>query len=332
MAANGLTPEQRRVLTTIATRGHRKGASPMELKAAVAIGLVESNLTNLRGGDRDSAGWRQERASLYKDPTNLNASVDRVFDEMRALRGKYGDSGELAAAVQRPAAQYRGRYAQRGAEAERLLRLVGSRVNSEPPVGSIAFSGGSAPSPMTTPAGSTRDDLLKQYISQRGQPGALLGLGQQLGSLQAPAAPAGSAVLPRSAVDGTVALGGTAATRGSVKITGPNPGRIKPQVLDFMEKISSIYGKPLVGSDGTGHSRLTTSGNVSQHTTGNAVDIPMAGRELLRAGRAALIAAGMPRAQALKANGGLYNVGSHQIIFLTNEGGNHYDHLHVSAR
>jgi hypothetical protein len=53
---------------------------------------------------------------------------------------------------------------------------------------------------------------------------------------------------------------------------------------------------------------------------------------LIRAGRAALIAAGMPRKKALKAGGGLYNVGGHQIIFATNEGGNHFDHLHISAR
>jgi hypothetical protein len=299
----------------------------MEIKAAVAIGLVESNLRNLSGGDRDSAGWRQERASLYKDPTNLSASVDRVYKEMRAVRGKYGNAGELAAAVQRPAAQYRGRYGQRGAEAERLLRLVGAGGNSAGAVDNAEPQNAASVSPMATPTGTTRDELLKQYLAQRGQPGALAGLGAGLGSLQAAPAPAATAPIAGRSTDPARSVGS-----GTVKITGPNPGRIKPQVIDFMKKISGVYGKPLVGSDGTGHSRLTTSGNVSQHTTGNAVDIPAAGKELLRMGRAALIAAGMPRAQALRANGGLYNVGGHQIIFLTNEGGNHYDHLHVSAR
>ncbi len=118
-------------------------------------------------------------------------------------------------------------------------------------------------------------------------------------------------------------------------ITGPDPGRIKPSVLDFAERVSEIYGKPIVGSDGTGHSYRTATGNVSQHSTGNATDIPASGRELLRMGRAALIAAGMPRRQAMKEKGGLYNIGGHQIIFLDRRrvsGSPHADHLHISAR
>ena len=55
-------------------------------------------------------------------------------------------------------------------------------------------------------------------------------------------------------------------------------------------------------------------------------------KELVRLGRKALIAAGMPKAQARKQTGGLYNVNGFQIIFATNEGGNHYDHLHVGYR
>jgi hypothetical protein len=52
------------------------------LRAALQIGIVESGLQNLNHGDADSKGWRQERQSLYKDPTNVKASVNRVFDEM----------------------------------------------------------------------------------------------------------------------------------------------------------------------------------------------------------------------------------------------------------
>jgi hypothetical protein len=119
---------------------------------------------------------------------------------------------------------------------------------------------------------------------------------------------------------------------GQFKITGPNPGRLKPQLVSFAKQVAAVYGKPLTGSDGTGHSRLTVNGNVSQHSTGNATDIPASGQELIRMGRAALIAAGMPRKQAMKQTGGLFNVGSHQIIFATNQGGNHFNHLHISAR
>jgi hypothetical protein len=125
---------------------------------------------------------------------------------------------------------------------------------------------------------------------------------------------------------------------GTFKISGPNPGRLKPVLVSFAKKVAGVYGAPLVGKDGSTHSKYTVDGNVSQHWSGNATDIfeiggkPARGETLLHAGRAALIAAGMPRAQAMKAGGGLYNVGSHQIIFLTMQGGNHYDHLHISAR
>jgi hypothetical protein len=44
------------------------------------------------------------------------------------------------------------------------------------------------------------------------------------------------------------------------------------------------------------------------------------------------VAAGMSPKQARKAKGGLYNVNGWQIIFSTNEGGDHHDHLHVGWR
>lgn len=116
-----LDPGQRRIVGRIKTIGRRVGATPKEIKAALETGLVESNLRNLSGGDADSAGWRQERASLYKDPTNLDASIHRFFTETAAVRDKYGSAGSLAAAVQRPAAQYRGRYQERSGEAQSLL-------------------------------------------------------------------------------------------------------------------------------------------------------------------------------------------------------------------
>jgi Transglycosylase SLT domain len=130
---------------------------------------------------------------------------------------------------------------------------------------------------------------------------------------------------------------GPSTTNGRFRIDGPQPDRLKPELVSFAKKVAGVYGAPLTGKDGSTHSKLTVNGNVSEHYTGNATDIfqingkPAQGERLLRAGRAALIAAGMPRAQAMKAGGGLYNVGSHQIIFLTNQGGNHYDHLHISS-
>jgi hypothetical protein len=41
-------------------------------------------------------------------------------------------------------------------------------------------------------------------------------------------------------------------------------------------------GEPLTIGTGSRHSRMTTSGNVSDHWGGNAADIPATGRNLIR--------------------------------------------------
>lgn len=175
----GLTSEQRKVLDTIHRVGASKGAKPIQIKAAIETGLVESGLRNLPGGDADSAGWRQERASLYKNPTNLEQSVARFFDETAPLVGKYGRAGDLAAAVQRPAAQYRGRYQNMSSRAQQLL---GGSSSAQPSSSTRTVNVGQP----VTPGGMDRGQLLTQYLATRGQPGALAGLGGGLGSLQQP--------------------------------------------------------------------------------------------------------------------------------------------------
>lgn len=121
-----LDREQQRILDAI-VRGSR-GVAPAKrnryLRAAIQTGLVESGLRNLSYGDADSQGWRQERASLYPDPTNVNASVRRFFQEAAKLdRGQ--SSWQLAADVQRPAEQYRGRYKDVARQAAGLLDGLG---------------------------------------------------------------------------------------------------------------------------------------------------------------------------------------------------------------
>ncbi len=110
--------------------------------------------------------------------------------------------------------------------------------------------------------------------------------------------------------------------------TGPSPAH-KPETLKFVSQIAQQYGKPLTPWGNESHSLTTTSGNPSQHSTGDAADIPASGAELIKMGQAALIKAGMPPAQAQKKTGGLFNINGRQVIFNTGQGGNHYDHLHV---
>lgn len=105
----------------------------------------------------------------------------------------------------------------------------------------------------------------------------------------------------------------------------------KQQVIHFVRRIAGIYGHPIALGTGTQHNQMTVSGNVSDHWSGHALDLPASGKTLIAMGQAALIAAGMAPAKARKITGGLFNVGGHQIIFNTQEGGDHTDHLHVSA-
>ena len=108
--------------------------------------------------------------------------------------------------------------------------------------------------------------------------------------------------------------------------------RTQPAILDFARQIAGTLGRPIQLGTGTAHNRMTTSGNVSAHWGGNALDLPAAGRSLIQEGQAALISAGMNPAQARQARGGLYNVGGYQVIFNTGIGGNHFNHLHVGIR
>lgn len=75
---------------------------------ALRISRVETGHRNLPGGDADSYGFRQQRESIY-GRQGLRRQVSNLFHELAAAdRGQ--TKTELAADVQRPAAQYRGRY------------------------------------------------------------------------------------------------------------------------------------------------------------------------------------------------------------------------------
>lgn len=126
---------------------------------------------------------------------------------------------------------------------------------------------------------------------------------------------------------------------GDVKVAGganrPGVG-IQQEVLDFVGNVAGIFGKTLTIGTGTAHDRLTVDGNVSDHWDGHGVDIPAAGDELIRLGQDALTAAGMSEKEARTKTGGLFNLhygGKRiQIIFNTQQGGDHTNHLHIGVR
>lgn len=137
-----------------------------------------------------------------------------------------------------------------------------------------------------------------------------------------------------------------ASTRGlsghvSVASGANRPGTsINPQVTDFVAQIAGVAGVPLTITTGTNHNEYVAgSHRVSDHWDGNASDIAYGHGSpghpdpaLTKLGQDALIAAGMPVAQARKQTGGLFNIGNKQIIFNSMEGGNHFNHLHVGVR
>lgn len=119
----------------------------------------------------------------------------------------------------------------------------------------------------------------------------------------------------------------------------------QPIVRNFVGLVAGSVGHPITITTGTNHNQMTVDGNVSDHWTGHAADIavPVDSQQGdMIAGRA-LMLAGVPREQARKMaqQGGLYTLtptsgplkGKRvQIIWKTEQGGNHHGHVHVGIQ
>lgn len=185
----GINPEQAKNVQRALRVAKRMGASPRETKALVAAMAVESNYRHLNYGDRDSVGVLQQRPSQGWGPAGESVETD-VAQFLRAAQRANkggGSAGQLAQAVQRSA--FPGRYDQRGGEAEQLIRRYSRSGVSG---GSGGGSGGNRPAredsyrTVTTPGvdrSGDRQAAKLAYLAERGKPGALIGLKQQLDSL-----------------------------------------------------------------------------------------------------------------------------------------------------
>jgi hypothetical protein len=138
---------------------------------------------------------------------------------------------------------------------------------------------------------------------------------------------------------GGVPSGGT----GRVKVAGSanRAGHgIQRGTMRFLERVAGAAGETITVGTGTNHNRLTVDGNVSDHWDGHAGDIPVPvdSGQGDHIAAAALVSAGVPerRARAMAQRGGLYTLNWHghriQVIWKTNQGGNHHNHVHVSFR
>ena len=107
---------------------------PPELPVMAA--LVESSLTNARDGSADAAGYFAMRQSIWNSgeyagyPDQPELQVKWFIDQATAQRARRianglgtgeGQYGEWIADVEKPAAQYRGRYQLRLSEARALI-------------------------------------------------------------------------------------------------------------------------------------------------------------------------------------------------------------------
>lgn len=168
-------------------QAQKMNATPRVLKALIEAGIVESGLQHdkylkVGSGDRDSTGFLQQRGSQGWGTSESIEKDTRDFVEraMRANRGFKGSAGQLAQAVQRSA--YPGRYDERGAEAESILKRLGVG-------GSSSGASPAATERVTekTPGVDNSDQrraLKMAYLSQRGKPTALLELASGLSQAQ----------------------------------------------------------------------------------------------------------------------------------------------------
>lgn len=166
----------------------RYGSDPKKLRRYLlgqySTGIVESGLRNLSGGDADSYGYRQQRLSGYgRQP--LDKQINNLYDEFEQYdRGQ--TVGQLDADVQRPAAQYRGRYAMVLDQARALADQAGVPGGNATPHG-IEAGGSAASSSMAAPQVSASNPfsaIASMSANQKGPYADIMNRGwQQLGQI-----------------------------------------------------------------------------------------------------------------------------------------------------
>lgn len=275
-----LTPAQRRVVQEIIAGSYRSGLKGRERRKArntgLVTGIVETNLQNLKGGDKDSEGWRQERKRYYKNPRNLRASVDRFYQEYKADADPNAPIGVRAQQVQQSA--FPGRYGLHRAEARRIA---------------AAFDKGGRVGPMRTrrpkylpgrdefdAEAFIRDNLIGKPVKGRLKNSATSAL---LHELSDPTSPY------RTRTRGTVTPGSVGKLKDKNSVARQDVRSLLGPVAKDGWKGSKSVGKRLAKSTGLPVSSEkrgtvnTASGNVSDHYLGNkdsyAWDLAVTGEE-----------------------------------------------------
>ncbi len=336
-----LTEAQRSVAGRALARARRRaGATARPTKALLLALGVESNYADLPYGDRDSEGGLQQRPSQGWGPASesLETDVDQFLDRAIALnrRGFRGSAGQLAQAVQRSA--FPDRYDQVAPTVAKLLGSSGGQAQGNPQGGG-APGVGAIPTGDPAQAAAIASFLAAQSAPKPQQQsmglaapahsaGVAMPAGARLATSTGAPVPASSSVdrqlaaiaalpgpsAPVEGSDGGSSLSAAPGAGGAVP--GGSRGRVKVRaganadgrpmskgLMKVLGAISAHAGEEITVGTGTNHRQYTVSGNISDHSTGNGADVPAAGERLVKLGQAALIAAGMPEAQARKRGG-----------------------------
>jgi cell wall-associated NlpC family hydrolase len=158
----------------------QKRGLPPELPVMAA--LTESKLQNLDGGDRDSVGFFQMRLGIWNRdeyagyPSNPAKQIDWFLDQAEAIgtqrkaRGLPVDDpnryGDWIADIERPAAEYRGRYQLNYEKAHELVESAGKGRGDGGGVEELvdAAAGGLRPGPRALAAlAEARDEMGVPY-------------------------------------------------------------------------------------------------------------------------------------------------------------------------
>ncbi|MCR3753081.1 VCBS repeat-containing protein [Lentzea californiensis] len=127
----------RAVVQRVKARGFNERAAAI----AIATTIVETSNANLDGGDLDSVGLFQQRASWgsFEERTNPAIATDKFVNTMVAFypNGSWNNAaiGAVAADVQRPAEAYRYRYGVEAADAVKIANHLWGGGSGTTPFG-----------------------------------------------------------------------------------------------------------------------------------------------------------------------------------------------------
>lgn len=275
--------------------------------------LEEGVATALHGIAKWVRENREDIVRFFRETANFASKLAKGTGDVADAMGGYDDafklilSGVLAAKLARVASLLGG------------AGILGSLTKIKG-LGAVGVGLGLGALQNQLNGGPSQSDIESDWANKAG-----------VGAQPAQTTPSGTVADPRGGSIGSLSPqsgsgGGVSFTAG---VTKPNA-----HVVSFVARVAAVYGAPLnINSGFRPGSRVKGTGAPSQHGTGDAADIgPYYGSQLTAIGQAALIAAGMPEALAYKQGSFVGTVNGVNILFNTNVGGDHFNHVHVGLR